>query len=909
MERLFARRKTPACALVALLALTACPSKPEPTPDPDPTNPPPEQAIDKPLEPLPDWPRVQSTIPRDEELEKRIDAIVSAMTLEEKIGQMTQPEIKSITPEQVRDYHIGSVLNGGGAWPNSNKAATIQDWTSLADRYWEASMDKTANPHQIPITWGTDAVHGHNNVKGATFFPHNIGLGATRDPELIKRIGEVTAREVVSTGIDWVFGPTLAVVRDDRWGRTYEGYSEDPALVAAYGGKIVEGLQGQLGKDAKANEKVVATPKHFLGDGGTLKGKNEGITFVTEQDLLNIHGRGYVTALEAGAQTVMASFSSWKDASKGESAKPYKMHAGKYLLTDVLKNKMGFDGYVISDWNGLGQIKPDNSDSPITCTAANCPEAINAGVDMIMVPSDWKAFITNTIDSVKKGEIKQERIDDAVRRILRVKLRAGLFTKPKPSERMTTAQVGTPEHRAVAREAVRKSLVLLKNNGNTLPLARSAKILVAGESADSLRDQSGGWSLSWQGNDNTNEEFGGGTTLWGAIQKIAPNAVHSADGALADASYDVAVVVLGEIPYAEGYGDIGDNFTLEYSNIRLSNSGGAPFKGKRDLELLNSLKAKGVKKIVTVLYSGRPLYTHRELNRSDAFVAAFLPGTEGDGITDVLFKKEDGSVDFDFTGKLSYSWPKSACQTAINRLDASYEPLYPYGYGLSYAQGQEQGALEEASPAKGCGAGDLPTDTTNQPLVIFERGNQNGWVMRIGADPKWDIEVRQSTGDSTQTLQGEVIATPTGDRVGSQWAGIEATWTKAGQILMQASGERRNLQAYRNSNSSVVFDLKMSEYPTSGVTARVDTPWPQRAELDVTQAFKALPLGEWTEVALPLVCFNDENVNYQEVDTPLLLTTSGTMKLTIANIRWVPNKPGTVTCAGAPTPAALSGKK
>ncbi|MFY0576529.1 glycoside hydrolase family 3 C-terminal domain-containing protein [Cystobacter fuscus] len=484
-----------------------------------------------------------------------------------------------------------------------------------------------------------------------------------------------------------------------------------------------------------------------------------------------------------------------------------------------------------------------------------------------------------------------------MRRILRVKMRAGLFTKPKPSERMATAQVGTPEHRAVAREAVRKSLVLLKNNGNTLPLTRSAKILVAGESADSLRDQSGGWSLSWQGNDNKNEDFGGGTTLWSAIQKIAPNAVLSADGALADASYDVAVVVIGENPYAEGSGDIGDNYTLEYSTLRLpNNSTGSTPKGKKDLALIDSLKARGVKKIVTVLYSGRPLYTNRELNRSDAFVAAFLPGTEGDGMADVLFKKEDGSVNFDFTGKLSYSWPKSACQTALNRLDASYDPLYPYGYGLTYAQGQEQGAYEEATPAKGCGASDLPTDTTNQPLVIFDRGNQDGWVMRIGADPKWDIDVRQGTPDSTQTLKGEVVATPVGDRVGSQWAGIETTWTKAGQILMQAPGERRDLLKYSNSNSSVVFDIKMSEHPTSAVTARVDSGYPSRAELDITEAFKALPDEEWTEVALPLACFTDMNLDYTRIDTPLLITTSGTMKLTIANIRWVPNKPGSVTC-------------
>ncbi|MDY7229496.1 glycoside hydrolase family 3 protein [Hyalangium rubrum] len=863
------------------MALTSCDDDPKPAPV-EPT----------PQEPADDWPLIQSAIPKDDALEAKVEALLQGMTLEEKVGQMTQVEIQEVTPEEIKQYHLGSVLNGGGSFPNQRKDSSVQDWVTLADQLWEASMDP-ANPHKIPLIWGTDAVHGHNNVRGATMFPHNIGLGAANDPELIKRISEVTAREVSRTGIDWAFAPTLAVVRDDRWGRTYEGYSEDPAIVEAYAGKAVEGLQGQLAKDAKTNERVVATAKHFLGDGGTINGKDQGITYVSERELRNVHGRGYFTALKAGAQTVMASFSSWKNQEQGENAKAHKMHGSRYLLTDVLKTKMGFDGLVVSDWNGLGQVLSSNSESPRDCTNSNCPQAINAGIDMVMVPyrADWKAFITNTLASVRGGEISEERINDAVRRILRVKYRAGLFEKPKPSLRTTAREVGTTEHREVAREAVRKSLVLLKNNGNTLPLARTAKVLVAGKSADSLQNQTGGWSLSWQGTGNTNADFGGGTTLWQAIQRIVPNARldTSADGALADDTYDAAVVVIGETPYAEGQGDIGNTKTLELAKLR-----------PEDITLIDHLKNRGVRKIVTVLYSGRPLYTNKELNRSDAFVAAWLPGTEGEGMTDVLFRKDDGSVNHDFTGKLSFSWPKAGCQTSLNRADASYDPLYAYGYGMTYITTQDQGAYDETSPERGCGVTDGGGSATD-PLPVFDRGNQENWVMRIGAPSNWSgVDVALGGSASSSTPASEVSVTPVDDRNGIQWAAVKATWTGTGQLYMQSAtgSEGRNLQAYLNANSALVFDVRVITPPAGPVKSRVDCVYPCGGEIDVTAALRALPADAWTEVAIPLQCYADRGADFTNVNTPMLFFTEGAMELAVANVRWEPNKAGNINCEG-----------
>lgn len=606
------------------------------------------------------WPAVNSAITLDATMEAEIAGMVADMSLAEKIGQMTQAEIKYVSADDIRTYHLGSVLNGGGA-PNDNKNATAADWLALADAFYNASMDTSDGNQAIPIMWGTDAVHGHNNIKGATLFPHNIGLGAANNPALITSIGIATAKEVAVTGVDWTFAPTIAVVRDDRWGRTYESYSEDPEIVRNYAGKMVEGLQGAANTETLfSNEHVIATAKHFVGDGGTDNGINEGNNSATEVDLLNIHAQGYFSALHAGAQTVMASFNLWQG---------NKVHGSQYLLTYVLKKQMGFDGFVIGDWNGHGQVPG--------CTNSRCARAINAGVDMIMVPSDWKTFIENTIRQVENGDIPIARINDAVTRILRVKKRAGLFSKGAPSSRTlanNTSLLGSSEHRALARQAVRESLVLLKNKNNLLPLNRNINVLVAGDGANNLSKQTGGWTLTWQGTGNTNADFPGATSIYEGISSVVTaaggTATLSANGSFTGATPDVAIVVFGETPYAETNGDLTG---IEYQPAT-----------KVDLALLKSIKNQGIP-VVSIFLSGRPLWVNKELNASNAFIAAWLPGSEGAGIADVIFKKADNTTNYDFVGKLAHSWPATSTQFSLNRLDEEYAPLFAYGFGLTYA--------------------------------------------------------------------------------------------------------------------------------------------------------------------------------------------------------------------------------
>ncbi|WP_437905673.1 glycoside hydrolase family 3 protein [Sorangium sp. So ce327] len=632
------------------------------------------------------WPEVRSAIAQDPAIEAAITELLGRMKVEEKVGQMVQAEIQKITPAEVKQYNIGSVLNGGGSWPGKNKNATAADWVKLADEFYNASVDTSGGRVAIPIIWGIDAVHGNNNVRGATLFPHNIGLGAAHDPELLERIGAATAKEVLATGLDWTFAPTLATVRDDRWGRTYEGYSEDPEIVNAYGGRIVQGIQGAANSpDLLGAMRVIATAKHFIGDGGTDKGDDQGNNLASDTELCEIHAQGYLSAIPAGAQTVMASYNSIRGT---------KMHGKGDLLTGVLKDKLHFDGFVIGDWNGHGQVSG--------CTNSSCAASINAGVDMIMVPDDWKAFYENTLNQVKGGQISMARVDDAVTRILRVKMRAGLLgpkkTKQAPSKRMFAGDqsvLGQAEHRALAREAVRKSLVLLKNAGGVLPLAASAKVLVAGKSADSISNQSGGWSRTWQGTDLTNADFPGATSILKGIQDLVSagggQATLSANGSAASSgSFDAAIVVIGETPYAEMYGDIQlatDDTphakTLEHAVFH-----------PEDLQVLQAIRtAKPDLPIVTVFLSGRPLYVNKELNRSDAFVAAWLPGSEGGGVADVLFGKQQ------FQGKLSFSWPATDCQRVNRGEDGA---LFPYGFGLTTENKDTPAALPEASTASGC---------------------------------------------------------------------------------------------------------------------------------------------------------------------------------------------------------------
>ena len=431
---------------------------------------------------------------QDNAIEAKVAALLARMTLEQKVGQMVQPDIRSVTPDDVRKYRLGSVLNGGGAFPGENKHASVADWVALADRFYDASMDTANGALAIPIIWGTDAVHGHNNVIGATLFPHNIGLGAANDPDLMERIGAATAREVAATGLDWTFAPVVAVVRDDRWGRTYESYSEDPEIVRTYADRFVRGLQGAPGsREFLDPSHVLATAKHFIGDGGTADGVDRGDTAVSEADLLRIHGQGYVAAIAAGVQTVMVSYNSWNG---------LKVHGHQHLLTDVLKKQMGFDGIVVSDWDGVDEVQG--------CSKDKCAQAINAGIDMVMVPTDWRNFLTNTLDQVRAEKIPMARIDDAVTRILRVKYRAGLFERGRPSSRPLANKrelIGAPEHRELARQAVRKSLVLLKNERGVLPLRRKSHVLVVGDGADNVSKQSGGWTLTWQGTENSKAIF------------------------------------------------------------------------------------------------------------------------------------------------------------------------------------------------------------------------------------------------------------------------------------------------------------------------------------------------------------------------------------------------------------------
>ncbi|GGX69068.1 glycoside hydrolase family 3 protein [Saccharospirillum salsuginis] len=822
-----------------------------------------------------DWPELTSAIEQHPSIEARVRAMVRKMTLEEKVGQMVQPEIQSATPQDVIDYHLGSVLNGGGSWPNNDKYATAQDWVDLADQYYDASMYKKDHHLPIPLIWGTDAVHGHSNVYGTTLFPHNIGLGAANDPDLIRRIGAATAEQVVITGIDWTFAPTLAVVRDDRWGRTYEGYSEDPQIVFNYGGAMVEGLQGDLSDD-----NVVATAKHFIGDGGTDLGDDQGDTLVSEEELINIHAQGYFSALTAGAQTVIASFNSWQ----GE-----KLHGHEYLLNQVLKQKMNFDGFIVSDWNGIGQV--------VGCTNADCPQAVNAGIDMFMVPNDWKAFIENTIQSVNDGEIAMSRIDDAVTRILRVKMRMGLFDKRPPSDRPNagdTDALASPEMRALAREAVRKSQVLLKNENGVLPLSKDMNILVTGPSADNLQNQTGGWTLTWQGTGNSNADFPNATSIFDGIVDAADagTVTLNEDGSQADDSYDVIIAVIGETPYAEGVGDISKFQTMAFADHHPGQS-----------QLLDDLRtaAPGTP-IVTLYVGGRPLWMNPELNDSDAFVASWLPGTEGGGVADVLFG------DHAFTGALSYSWPAEDCQVPVNR-DDGQAPLFPYGFGLTTADDGSLPVLPEDRSDKGCDAPDTGDDTTEEPLDIFTNGaNQGDYVLRIGGPSNWGgMDVNMDPAATTSLPGGEVTVTT--EDGATQFSAKRFDWATIGQMYSQTAdaGTGDNLAAYANSETSIRFRVKVNEAPASSVVnMAVHCVYPCAAELNIASLLGSLPVGEWTEMSVPLQCFMDKGLDITNVNTPFLIFTDGAMDLSIENVHWAPFTAGpNPDCSAITEPAPV----
>jgi beta-glucosidase len=797
-------------------------------------------------EPLTDWPRPKSAIGKDGALEARVAAIVAKMTLAQKIGQMTQPEIKAATPDDVRRYYLGSVLNGGGSWPNGNKHANAADWLALAERYHAASM-ATDMAVKVPVMWGIDAVHGNNNVFGATIFPHNIGLGAAHDPKLVGEIAAATARAVRATGLAWVFGPTLAVVRDDRWGRTYESFSEDPALVKAYAGPYVTGLQGRFRDDAN----VVASIKHFMGDGGTDQGKDRGVTKAGSREMMNIHAQGYYSGLQAGAQTVMVSFNSWNDVTAGVDHG--KLHGSRVALTDILKNKLGFDGFVISDWNGIAEVPGCRNDS--------CPQAVNAGVDMFMVPDDWKAFIANTTKQVESGEIPLARIDDAVTRILRVKLRAGLFAKA-PAQNAYAGKDEALRARELGRRAVRQSLVLLKNEGPALPLRRGSRILVVGKSADNLSNQTGGWSLTWQGTANTNADFPQADSILAGIRAAAGEGkvTYSLDGRGVNvADYDAVVAVIGETPYAEGDGDIGPSGTLRHSS-----------RYPEDLAVLEAVAGKG-KPVVTVFVAGRPLWVNDLLNLSDTFVAAWLPGSEGKGVADLLVA---GPKRYGFTGTLSFSWPKTVCQTNLNAGSADYAPLFKLGYGLRSGARSKLGKLDASFPAGGCGVSNSfpvfgQADRASFPLAI----RSGAQVKPLGADLNATIAL---PGVSVQTAQ-----------INTQQDAKQVSWTGPASVEARG-GKAMLLPPAAAKDGALRFDTIVSAAPAGRVTLAMACGAGDSAgcgtPLDATRLFARLAGKGKQVVKVPLACFTARGADLARVEAPFVLGSDAAFTAAFTNI-------------------------
>ena len=788
----------------------------------------------------------------EEEIERRIEGILSSMTLEQKIGQMVQGNITHVTPDDVARYHLGSVLNGGGSWPNKRKDSSIYDWLDLADEYYKASIDTSAGGAGIPIIWGTDAVHGHNNVKGATLFPHNVGLGAMQDSDLVKSIAEATAKEVAVTGLDWVFAPTIAVAKDLRWGRAYESYSDNPDLVREYSSAMIIGLQG-LPSALKDPGKVIATAKHFIGDGGTYKGVDQGDTQLALGDLLEVHGAGYKSAIEAGTQTIMASFNSWN----GE-----KIHGNRRLLTEVLKQDMEFDGFVVGDWDGHGQVDG--------CTNASCPQAIMAGIDMFMVPKQWKKFLSNTIRQVRGGEVPMSRIDDAVRRILRVKIRAGLFSKGPPSERLLAGNaglLGSDEHRAIARNSVRDSLVLLKNNGRILPLLRKQNILVGGDGADNVAKQSGGWTLSWQGNKNSNDDFPGATSIFEGLQQAIVEVGGSVELAEGDSwrgdfAPDTAVVVFGEDPYAEGVGDREDLLFCDQNS--------------KNQRLISKLRAQNIP-IVSVMLTGRPLMVNSYINRSDAFVVAWLPGSEGGGVADVLVADDTGKPRFDFKGKLPFPWPNAEKNLENPDLPVS-SILFERGFGRNYGDDIDL-------------SGDLDTVACERkklkPLIIFSGTTRNSFTAFIAESVD---SVLQINGSETTLPSGSVSVTTVDGDLQEDSRRVSWTGDGEGRFFWQASSIL-DWRDYLDNDAALSVTFKIEKHPEGPVQQEVDCGVSCSGTFEMGPTFKAVPKGQWVRSGVPLRCLEKAGADLSQVRAPFVLKTAEKFSITIRDLRVATNLP------------------
>jgi beta-glucosidase len=765
------------------------------------------------------WPAARSpSAISSPQTETRIAAILAGMTIEQKVGQMIQADISAISPDDLAKYPLGSILAGGNSGPFGDERGDAVKWARQVAAFREASRKSGAG---VPILFGVDAVHGHSNLPSATIFPHNIGLGAANDPALIERIGAVTATEVAASGIEWTFAPTLAVPQDMRWGRAYEGYAADPALVARYATAMTKGLQGKLvAGQPVAKDKVAATAKHFLADGGTAEGKDQGDAKISESILIAKHAQGYPASINAGALTVMASFSSWNGV---------KHHGNRTLLTDVLKERMGFAGLVVGDWNGHGQIPG--------CTATDCAATFNAGLDLAMAPDSWKGLFDATLRDARNGTIPMARIDDAVTRILRVKAKLGLLDTA-PLERGAPALIGSPAHLAVAREAVAKSLVLLKNNDAVLPLRSGSRVLVTGPGADNMAMQAGGWTISWQGSDTRASDFPNGQTIGNAlvtaISAAGGQATVSAEGKWS-AKPDVAVVVFGEQPYAEFQGDM--------PNLAFRAQSG-------ETELIARLKAQGIK-VVSVFLSGRPMFTGAQINASDAFVAAWLPGTQGAGIADVLVARRDGTTARGFTGRLPFAWPADAVSPVT-------KPLFPTGYGLDYTRKSVLKAVNE-----------------NPGIDLVASASEDIYLTRGNVPSPWRLGL-----DSA--VQARAID------LSAQEDARQFSW--ADRASMAIDGPAVNLLRHVDGGFELLLDWRIDAYSGDAVDIGF-----AGGMLNISSIVRAATIGSAIETRIPLSCFRDAGSAFNSVGTPFRMTAGKGFVTTLRSVRIVA-KGATVAC-------------
>ena len=816
-------------------------------------------AVIHPLE----WPEAAPAIALDAKTEQFVDRLIGKMSSEEKVGQLIQADIGSIKPDDLRKYKLGSILAGGNSAPGDNVRTTAAQWLDLVDAFYRASVADASPAHPaIPILFGIDAVHGHTRIPGATVFPHNVGLGAANDAALIQRIGQATAEEVAATGIDWTFAPTLAVVRDVRWGRSYESYSEDPALVAKYARAMVVGLQGAAGSSQFMGPgRALATIKHFLGDGGTITGRDQFDNLSDERTLRDVHAAGYPPGIEAGALTVMASYNSWHGT---------KMHDNHTLLSDVLKARWHYPGFVVSDWNAQEEIPG--------CTKFDCLDMLMAGVDMYMAPDSWRQIYVNLLDQVQSGRIPQSRLDDAVRRIVRVKAMAGLFEKAAPKDRPGAGKfdhLGSPEHRAIAREAVRRSLVLLKNDDQLLPLNPHARILVAGAAADDIGIQCGGWTIDWQGDHNTNADFPGATSIFGgikaAVEAAGGTAILSPDGSFQQRPA-AAIVVYGETPYAEFEGD---RETLEFSADDRSH-----------LQLLRRLRAAHIP-VVSVFIAGRPMWVNRELNASDAFVAAWLPGSEGAGVADLLFRQADGSIRQDFTGRLSFSWPATAMPVTYTDSGSVKGALYARGFGLSVAQQPYRRRLSENAK--------VPL-ALRQPDTLFHAGHVTApWSLYVN-DPT--ASVRLTT--AAQPSPGGAVTAQLDPPV------VRTTWSGPSPGVFTIGGRAADYSALARAGATIDVRYRVESHPQQSVRVGMfcEAPYGTHppadasaalinwalcgsrtgALLDMTARFASAPIGSWQTVTIPLACLTSNGADLSHVSAAFAVASSGKFAVSFSEV-------------------------